>query len=77
MSEEKLSKEQIQQQYKDGVAFLGERVYRTLMPLLDILGACNRIAFLNQEMQKRITEEAECQKAKEKAPELQAVPSGI
>lgn len=63
-----MTKEQIQTEYNQLMPVFGEKAYRLVAPLIELLSMGQRILFLNQSAAK-IPKDAECQ-----TPELKAVP---
>jgi hypothetical protein len=59
---DKVTKEEIQKEYGQGVQVLGERAYRFFLPALEVFGILQRLLHLNQEMHKLIEKEKEGEK---------------
>lgn len=55
---DQLTKEQIQTQYSQNVTMLGDKLFRFLLPVLEISNLLTRLLYLNSEMHKRVQEEA-------------------
>ena len=71
--EEKLTKEQIQQELPKYMSLLGQKVYTLLVPLLDIRDVVNHCAFLNSSMHKLLKEEAAEAQTKKEKPAIEVV----
>lgn len=64
-SENTMTREEVQKEYDKLAPTLGVFTYKYMVPVLEFLGMCQRMYFLNQEMgQIKEKEAAECQSQK-------------
>lgn len=59
---EKLTKEQIQEEYNKTIALFGQMVYRVIAPIYELTLTAKHLLLLNQQMHQRLSEEAESKK---------------